>query len=278
MRVGLLQITSGDDPAANLPHTVQMVQQAAQGGAELVLTPEVTNCVSTSRSHQNRVLCHEYDDPTLAALRDVAAKNRIWLLIGSLALKTDDADGRFANRSFMIAPDGKIAARYDKIHMFDVTVSETETYQESAGYRPGDRAVIADTDLGKIGMTICYDVRFPALYRSLAQAGAKLITVPSAFSPVTGAAHWEVLLRARAIETGAFILAPAQTGSHGTNEGKTRHTYGHSMVVAPWGEVLLDAGTEIGVHLVEINLDNVDKARGRVPSLAHDRPFGGPHD
>ena len=186
MRAGLVQLTSGDDPGANLPVTLGLVREAAEAGAELILTPEVTNCVSTSRSHQNAVLHHEADDPTLVALREAAQVRGVWLQIGSLALKTGDADGRFANRSFLIAPSGEIAARYDKIHMFDVVLSESEKYQESAGYRPGERAVLAQAGEVQLGMTICYDIRFAALYRALAQAGAEVITVPSAFSPVTG--------------------------------------------------------------------------------------------
>ena len=189
---------------------------------------------------------------------------------------THDADGRFANRSFLIAPDGSVAARYDKIHMFDVNVSATEVYRESEGYRPGTRAVVAETPFAKIGMTVCYDVRFPALYRRLAQGGAQVITVPAAFNHITGAAHWETLLRARAIETGCFVLAPAQTGFHPEANGKGRRTHGHSLAIAPWGEVLADAGVEPGVTLVDLDLTEVAKARGRVPSLSHDRGFDGP--
>lgn len=276
MRVGLLQLNSGDDPAQNLLETRARLAQAVREGAEFVLTPEVTNCVSTSRTQQNAVLNHEDDDPTLKALRAEAAEHGIWLLIGSLALKTDDPDGRFANRSFLITPEGDIAARYDKIHMFDVRVSETETYRESSGYRPGTRSVLTEVAGTALGMTICYDIRFPHLYRSLAQAGARLISVPSAFSPVTGAAHWEVLLRARAIETGCFVLAPAQTGDHALSRGKPRRTFGHSMVVAPWGEILGDAGDAPGILVLDLDLDAVDEARQRVPSLSHDRGYNGP--
>ncbi len=276
IRAGLVQLSSGDDPAANLPVTLDLIAQAATGGAGFVLTPEVTNCISTSRAHQQDVLRHQDDDATLPALRQAAADHGIWLLIGSLALKTHDADGRFANRSFLIAPDGSIAAQYDKIHMFDVTVNEVETYRESAGYRPGDRAVLADTALGKIGLTVCYDIRFPHLYRRLAQAGAGIITVPAAFSPVTGAAHWESLLRARAIENGCFILAPAQTGQHAQTAGKPRQTHGHSMAISPWGEVLADAGVETGVTFVDIDPGDVVRARARIPSLNHDREISGP--
>ena len=276
MKAALIQLCSGDDPAANLRVTGELIEEAANAGAQIVLTPEVTNCVSVSRTRQQEVLQHEGDDITLAALRDLAARRGIWLLIGSLALKTDDAGGRFANRSFLIAPDGCITARYDKIHMFDVEISESESYRESAGYRPGDRAVLAETPLGTIGMTICYDVRFPHLYRNLAQRGAQILTVPSAFSPVTGAAHWHILLRARAIEAGAYVFAPAQTGTHAAVRGKPRQTFGHSLAIAPWGEVLADGGTGPGVIYVDLNMSEVAKARKRIPALMHDPYYGGP--
>ncbi|MGI3169741.1 carbon-nitrogen hydrolase family protein [Pseudooceanicola sp. C21-150M6] len=273
MKAALLQITSSDDPEANLAMVRDLVRDAAAQGAGFVLTPEVTNCVSTDRKHQQQVLSLQDDDKFLTAMKAEAKELGIWLLLGSLAVKTGDADGRFANRSFLIGPDGAIAGWYDKIHMFDVQVSETESYRESAGYRPGDRAVVVDAGFAKIGMTVCYDLRFPRLYRVLAHAGAQILTIPSAFSPVTGAAHWEALLRARAIESGCFVLAPAQVGEHVMQSPKPRATYGHSLVVAPWGEVLLDAGTETGVFLVDLDLAEVDKARGRVASLTHDREF-----
>ena len=276
MRIGLVQLTVSDDPAANLPVTVGYVRQAVAGRARFVLTPELTNGLSSSRARQRAVFRHEEADETLAALRAEAKAAGIWLLIGSLGLLTHDADGRFANRSFLIAPDGSVAARYDKIHMFDVNVSATEVYRESEGYRPGAKAVLAETPFAKIGMTVCYDVRFPQLYRRLAQGGAQVITVPAAFNHITGAAHWETLLRARAIETGCFVLAPAQTGFHPETQGKGRKTHGHSLAIAPWGEVLADAGTEPGVTLVDLDLGKVAEARGRVPSLTHDRDFDGP--
>lgn len=276
MRAGLVQLTVSDDPVANLPDTRARIRQAADGGAGFVLTPEVTNCISLSRRRQNEVLAHEDDDATLAALRNEAAACGVWLLIGSLALKTDDPRGRFANRSFLIGPDGTITARYDKIHMFDVALSETETFRESEGYRPGDRAVLAETPFAKIGLSVCYDVRFAYLYRALAQAGAQILTVPSAFSPASGPAHWEPLLRARAIETGAYVLAPAQTGTHPASRGKQRRTHGHSLAVGPWGEVLADGGTEPGVSFVDLDMEAVNEARRRIPALTHDRPFAGP--
>ncbi|WP_341232771.1 carbon-nitrogen hydrolase family protein [uncultured Sulfitobacter sp.] len=276
MKAALIQLNVTDDPARNLAGTVEMVRDAADQGAQFVLTPEVTNCVSTSRDHQRAVLTHEADDITLAALRDVARDKGIWLLIGSLGLKTDDADGRFANRSFMIDPKGQIVARYDKIHMFDVDIDASESYRESAGYRPGDRAVVADTDFARVGMTICYDMRFPMLYQALANAGADILTMPAAFSPVTGAAHWHTLLRARAIETGCFVLAPAQTGEHLSETNKTRSTYGHSLAVAPWGEVILDAGEAPGIYPFELDMTRLADARARVPSLANRREFQAP--
>ena len=276
MRTALLQLSSSDDPAENLATVRSMLDQAVAGGAGFVLTPEVTNCLSTSRTHQQSVLHIEEEDPTLAALQEEAARHGIWLVIGSLGIKTHDADGRFANRQFLISPLGDIVARYDKIHMFDVDVSPEETYRESDGYRPGTRAVVADTEFARIGMTICYDVRFPHLHRALAQGGAQILTSPAAFSYVTGAAHWHSLLRARAIETGCFVLAPAQTGRHRSSRGQSRQTYGHSLAVAPWGEVLADAGDAPGVTFVDLDMEKVAQARTRVPSLTHDRDFDGP--
>jgi predicted amidohydrolase len=268
MRVGLVQMTSGDTPSDNLSDAMGYIDHAVAQGAQFILTPEVTNCLSLDRAHQARSFHLQDDDPSLAAFRAKAKTHGIWLLIGSLALLSGDPDGRFANRSFLIGPDGTIAAQYDKIHMFDVDVSETESFRESDGYRPGSEAVLATTDFAKIGMTICYDLRFPHLYRALAHAGAQILTVPAAFSPVTGRDHWQPLLQARAIETGCFVLAPAQTGDHGC-----RKTHGHSMVIDPWGRVLLDAGTDVGVSVVDLDLDDVAKMRRRVPSLSHDQEF-----
>lgn len=276
MKVGLVQLCSGDDPVANLAATRDLIAQAAAQGAEFVLTPEVTNCVSQDRAHQRDVLQHEEDDITLAGLRATARDLGIWLSIGSLALKTGNADGRFANRSFLIDPTGAIMARYDKIHMFDVDVSATETFRESAGFRPGDRAVLAQTPFARIGLTICYDIRFAYLHRALAQAGADILLVPAAFSPVTGAAHWEPLLRARAIETGCFVLAAAQTGSHPIRHGKPRQTHGHSMAISPWGEVLVDMSIKTGTAIVDLDLTKVAQSRQRIPALTHDCPFEGP--
>jgi predicted amidohydrolase len=273
MRIALLQITSSDQPAENADMIRSMLRDAAAQGAEFVLTPEVSNCLSTSRSHQNEVLEPEDGNTFVAEMVEEATALGIWLLVGSVGIKTGDADGRFANRSYLISPTGEVAGWYDKIHMFDVDVTPEETYRESDGYRPGNRAVVANAGFAKIGMSVCYDLRFPRLYRTMAHAGATILTIPAAFSPVTGAAHWEPILRARAIETGCFVIAPAQTGSHKLTRGRPRSTYGHSMVVAPWGEVLLDAGTEPGVYVLDIDLGDVEEARRRVPSLTHDREF-----
>ena len=272
MKTALIQFTAGEDPTANLTTVRSMVQDAAKAGARFVLTPEVSNVLSSSRRYQAQVLQQQADDPFLSTMQSEAKALGIWLLVGSLALKTGDADGRFANRSFLISPDGVIQARYDKIHMFDVEIDETETYRESAAYRPGTQAVLADTPFGKIGMTICYDMRFPHLFRRLAKAGATIITAPAAFSPVTGKAHWESLLRARAIENGVFILAPAQCGQNGPK----RATHGHSLVISPWGEVLADGGDAPGITMVDLDLADVGRSRRRVPSLDHDREFEGP--
>lgn len=276
LEAALIQLNSGDQPAENLAITQSLIAEAAGKGAGFVLTPEVTNCVSASRAQQDEVLQTEDDDQTLYALRQQADALGVWLLIGSLALKTDSPDGRFVNRSFLIAPDGGIDARYDKMHMFDVTVSEKETYHESKGYQPGAQAVIANLDGAQVGLSICYDLRFAYLYRALAQAGASILTVPSAFSPATGPMHWEPLLRARAIETGSFVLAPAQTGQHAATQGKTRETYGHSMAISPWGEVLCDGGKKPGISLISLDLSHTTTVRSRIPSLAHDRAFTGP--
>jgi predicted amidohydrolase len=276
VRAALVQLRSGDDPAGNLPVTLGLCAQAADDGADLILTPECTNMVSASRTRQDAALTAEADDITLAALRRLASERGVAILIGSLLLKTGDPDGRFANRSVLIGPDGAIRARYDKIHMFDVDLGAGEVYRESARFRPGDRAVTAEIAGVTLGLTICYDMRFPGLYRDLAKAGAQVLTVPSAFTVPTGRAHWQVLLRARAIETGCFVLAPAQGGAHSAAQGRVRETWGHSLAVSPWGEVLGEAGTDPGVTMVDIDPAEVARARARVPSLGHDRAYAGP--
>ena len=276
MRAALLQTCASDDPEENTRTLVEMVTQAAGDGAEFVLTPEVSNCVSTSRAHQAKCLTSQEDDPTLQALQDASAQFGIHVLIGSLAVTTDEADGRFANRSILLDPNGAILSTYDKIHMFDVDINKTESFRESEGYRPGNQAVIGDTSFARIGMCICYDVRFPLLSNALARAGAEILTYPAAFSPVSGAAHWESLLRARAIENGVWVLAPAQTGDHLIRTGKTRATYGHSLVVDPWGTVVLDAGTDPGVYAFDLDTKKVSEARKRIPAIANTQAFEGP--
>lgn len=275
MKVAVLQLCSSDDPVANLDITLSMVQRASEMGAQFVATPEVINCVSNSRRQQNEVLALQDDDQTLARLQTAATRFGIWISVGSLALKLPNED-RFTNRSFIIDPAGQIVAHYDKIHMFDVTLSETEQYHESDGYRPGDQAVIAETSFGKIGMTICYDIRFPHLYLGLAKSGASILLIPAAFALPTGRAHWEVLLRARAIETGCFVIAAAQTGEHQTSEGRPRKTYGHSMIVSPWGEILADAGEDQGIIYADLDLSLVETTRARVPSILSNQSFREP--
>jgi predicted amidohydrolase len=275
MKVAALQLCASDDPVANLAHTLSMVQQASEAGAQFIATPEVTNCVSSSRRRQNKVLALQENDQTLAAMCTAAARFGVWISVGSLALKLPD-DDRFTNRSFMIDPSGQIVAQYDKIHMFDVTLSETEQYRESDGYRAGDHAVIADTAFGRIGMTICYDIRFPHLYRGLAKSGASILLIPAAFAQPTGRAHWEVLLRARAIETGCYVIAAAQTGEHQTSQRRPRKTYGHSMIVSPWGEIMADAGEDQGIIYADLDLSLVESTRARVPSILSKQSFSEP--
>jgi predicted amidohydrolase len=276
MRAALVQLRSSDDPAANLPVTEGLIREAASAGAELILTPECTNIVSASRTRQKAVLAPEKDDATLRRLRDVSAELAVWLVIGSLLLRSGGADERFVNRCFMLGPDGSIRARYDKIHMFDVDLPGGESYRESAAFRPGAAALTAEASGARLGLSICYDLRFPALYRDLARAGAQVLTIPSAFTVPTGKAHWHALLRARAIETGCFVLAPAQSGQHDTTDGRSRRTYGHSLAVNPWGEVIADANEAIGVTLVELDLAEVAEARRRIPSLGHGRDYSTP--
>ena len=275
MKVAALQLCASDDPIANLEVTLSMVQQASEMGAQFIATPEVTNCISSSRRLQNDVLALQNDDQTLAALRNAANRLGVWISVGSLALKLP-TDDRLTNRSFMIDPSGQLVAQYDKIHMFDVKLSETEQYRESDGYRPGDRAVIADTVFGKIGMTVCYDIRFPHLYRGLAKSGASILLIPAAFTRPTGRAHWEVLLRARAIETGCFVIAAAQTGEHKATDGRLRKTYGHSMIISPWGDILADAGEDQGIVYADLDLSLVESTRARVPSILSNQSFSEP--
>jgi predicted amidohydrolase len=266
-RAGLIQTRAGEQPAANLETVVKLIGEAKAGGASYVQTPEMTNIMVASRDKLLAAIVPEENDPSLATFRELARELGIYLHIGSLAVKSS-AD-KAANRSFLIDPQGEIAARYDKIHMFDVDLANGESYRESATFRPGDKAVLAQTPWGGVGMTVCYDLRFGYLYRALAQAGASILTVPSAFTVPTGRAHWHVLLRARAIETGCFVIAPAQCGTH--DAGRT--TYGHSLIVSPWGEILADGGEEPGIVTARLDLNEIERARGMVPSLKHDRAF-----
>ena len=258
---------SGVEIAPNIVAASDLIRDAAGQGAQLVATPEMTNLLDIRPGKARPKIAPEADDQTLGAMRGLAAELGIWVLIGSIAVTLEGED-RLANRSVLIAPDGSVRARYDKIHMFDVEVGDGQSYRESRAYRPGERAVLAETEFGKLGMTICYDVRFPHLYRKLAQAGAGILTIPAAFTRVTGKAHWHVLVRARAIETGSFVIAPAQGGKH--EDG--RETFGHSLIVSPWGEVLAEkADAEPGVILADLDLDAVAKARRRIPSLGNDQ-------
>ncbi|WP_034811740.1 carbon-nitrogen hydrolase family protein [Hyphomonas sp. L-53-1-40] len=267
LRVACVQMRSGVEIAPNIAAASDLIRDAAGQGAQLVATPEMTNLLDIRPGKARPKIVPEADDQTLAAMRSLAAELGIWVLIGSIAVTLEGED-RLANRSVLIAPDGSVRARYDKIHMFDVEVGDGQSYRESRAYRPGERAVLAETEFGKLGMTICYDVRFPHLYRKLAQAGAGILTIPAAFTRVTGKAHWHVLVRARAIETGSFIIAPAQSGKH--EDG--RETFGHSLIVSPWGEVLAEkADDEPGVILADLDLDDVAKARRRIPSLGNDQ-------
>jgi predicted amidohydrolase len=264
--VACIQLTSGPEIEPNIAAAAGMIRRAKAEGAEFILTPETTDLMAR-RSLVLERLRPEAEHYGLATLRDLAAELGVWLLAGSLLVRLDDHQA--ANRSFLIDPAGNIAARYDKIHMFDVDIPDGQTYSESATYRPGNRAVVADLPWGRLGMSVCYDLRFPYLYRSLAQAGAHFLSVPSAFTRLTGQAHWQVLVRARAIETGCFVFAPAQCGEHAGG----RQTYGHSLVVTPWGEVLADAGEMPGVVIAGIDPAKVGEARGMVPALNHDRAF-----
>ena len=265
--VACVQTNSERDFEPNIRATSAMVREARRAGADFVLLPEnVSMLEPVSRLFKEKAQ-PEQEHPALAAFRDLAHETGVWLLIGSLAIKSPD--GRVANRSLLVDPQGLIVAHYDKIHMFDVDLGSGENYRESATIAPGETAVLADTPWGAIGLSVCYDLRFPHLYRRLAQQGAAYLSIPAAFTRTTGRAHWHILQRARAIENGAFVFAPAQCGTHA--EG--RQTYGHSLIVDPWGTVLADAGEEPGLILAEINPEQVTEARKRVPSLTHDRPF-----
>jgi len=269
-KAACIQLRSSDDVAQNIAETSRLIREAKALGARFVATPENTTLMAPDGGAKLAQSFDEAQDPALPLFRALAEELGIWLLIGSLAIKVSDT--KTANRSFLIDPKGRIAARYSKIHLFDVDLPSGERYRESNTVAGGDRAVLADTEFGKVGLTICYDVRFPQLYRDLAKQGAVVLTVPSAFTETTGKAHWHTLLRARAIENGAFVLAPAQGGLHANG----RQTYGHSLIIAPWGEILAEGGIDPGVIMADIDIDAVEAARRRVPSLNHDRPFSSP--
>jgi predicted amidohydrolase len=270
IRVACVQMRSGTDVAENIAAASSLIREAAAAGAELIATPEMTTLLDRAPGAAWEKSTTEAADPGLAAFRSLAKELGVTLLIGSLAIRAEQ--GKCANRSFLIGPDGAVVSTYDKIHMFDVQLNATNVYRESDSYAAGASAIVADLPVGRLGLTVCYDVRFPDLFRQLAIAGAKVIAVPAAFTKITGEAHWHILLRARAIETGCYIIAPAQGGKH--QDG--RETYGHSIIIDPWGGILAEGGTEPGVISATLDLAMVDAVRGKIPSLRHVRPFTQP--
>lgn len=267
-RIALFQSCTGIDPAANAEALAAAIGEAADGGAAMLFTPEMSGLLDRDAERAAANLRAEEEDEVLAACQEAAKRHGLWLHLGSLAVRTDEQ--KLANRTFVIDPTGAVRARYDKIHLFDVDLPTGESWRESAVYRPGDGAVVVEgTPVGRLGLAICYDLRFPALFSRLAEAGAETVALPAAFTVPTGRAHWEVLLRARAIEAGAFVVAAAQSGRHADG----RETYGHSLVVGPWGEVLLDMGEATGVGFADIELARVQDVRRRIPSLSHRRPI-----
>jgi deaminated glutathione amidase len=267
MRVAVLQMRSGIDTAANFRALVSGLEEAASGGARLAFTPEMTGLLDRDRKRAASSIVEEGADPVLAAARDAAKRLGLWVHLGSLALRPGGAETRYVNRGFLIDDTGAIRARYDKLHLFDVDLPTGESWRESSAYVPGEGAMVAETPAGKLGLSICYDMRFPDLYRALSDAGAEILAVPAAFTVPTGKAHWHVLLRARAIEAACFIVAAAQSGSH--EDG--RETYGHSLVVDPWGEILLDMGEDVEVGFADIDLARLNDVRARIPVLRHRR-------
>lgn len=265
-KIALFQSRTGVDPAANAKALVEAVDEAGRGGAEMLFTPEMSGLLDRDADRARRNVTSADEDRVLAACREAARRNAIWIHLGSLAVTAEN--GKFANRGFVIDSDGQIRASYDKIHLFDVDLPTGESWRESNVYSGGSEAVVVGgTPVGKLGLTICYDLRFPALFQSLTDAGAQLVSVPAAFTVPTGKAHWEILLRARAIEAGVFVVAAAQCGRH--EDG--RETYGHSLVVDPWGNVVLDMGDGVGVAFADLDLAKVDEVRGRIPAIRHRR-------
>ncbi|WP_344693919.1 carbon-nitrogen hydrolase family protein [Sphingomonas cynarae] len=267
MKAGVLQMTAGIDPAANAATIAAAIAGTQEQGGAMLFTPEMSGLIDRDRTRAAATIVGENADRVLAATREAAARHGIWVHLGSLAVKRED--GRYANRAFVIDASGDIRARYDKLHLFDVDLPSGESWRESASYAAGEAAVIVDTPVGRVGLSICYDLRFPDLYRSLSDAGATVLAVPAAFTRPTGAAHWHVLLRARAIEAGAFVVAAAQTGTH--EDG--RATYGHSLAVDPWGAVMLDMGEAPGLAVVDLDPARPDEVRARIPALRHRRPI-----
>ncbi len=263
--IAVLQMTAGIDPAANADVLERAIAEAAAAGAAMIFTPEMSGLIDRDRTRAAAHLTTEDRDPVLARVRAAAAEHGLWVHLGSLAMRVED--GRLANRGYVIDDRGDIRARYDKMHLFDVDLPSGESWRESAAYVPGDRAIVVDTPVGRLGLAICYDLRFPALFAALTEAGATILSVPAAFTRPTGAAHWHVLLRARAIEAGVHLVAAAQTGEH--QDGRT--TYGHSLVVGPWGEVLLDMGEAAGLGFAAIDPTQVEAVRERLPAIRHRR-------
>lgn len=270
VRAACVQLRSSDDVQENLKIASAFIREAHGKGARFIGTPENTCLMAPDGGAKLEKSFPEDKDPALPKFQQLAEELGIWLLIGSLAIKVSDT--KTANRSYMIGPDGRILARYDKIHLFDVNLPSGESYKESNTVAPGSGAVVVSVPWGKIGMTVCYDLRFPQLHRALAKAGADIITVPAAWTETTGKVHWQVLVRARAIETGCFIFAPTQGGLHANG----RRTYGHSMIIAPWGDVLAEGGTDPGIIMADLDLNAVNDARARIPALQHDRVYSGP--
>jgi predicted amidohydrolase len=267
-RIALFQATTGIDPEANAQALVEAVEEAAKGGAEMLFTPEMSGMIDKDSERAAAKRHVEGEDIVLAAARRAAKDNQIWIDVGSIAVQAED--GKVANRAFVIDREGNVRGRYDKIHLYDVDLPTGESWRESSVYSPGQGVVLVNgTPVGKLGLTICYDLRFPGLFAKLAEADADVISVPSAFTVPTGQAHWHVLLRARAIEAGLFVVAAAQVGAH--EDG--RRTFGHSLVVDPWGEVLLDMGTDKGVGFADIDLKRIPEVRSRIPALNHRRPI-----
>ncbi|MCW2247172.1 putative amidohydrolase [Azospirillum fermentarium] len=267
VRAACIQVNAGTEIRPNLDAAGDLVRRARDAGAELIALPENVAMIVQGRDKVLARVSGEDEHPAVPFFAGLAQETGAWILAGTIGIRLDD--GRVANRSLLFDGQGRLVARYDKIHMFDVDLAGGESYRESATFRPGERGVVAPTPWGGLGMTVCYDVRFPHLYRALAKAGASLLTVPAAFTVPTGRAHWHVLLRARAIETGCFVLAPAQTGTH--DQG--RKTFGHSLIISPWGEIIADGGEEVGIITADLDLAAVAEARRMIPSLTHDRPF-----